>query len=67
MNLNNKYLFKKLLKWANKKHNNFNIYNVAFFLKKHKETHLHYFTLVYQKSWWYDLQFVTQSVTYWNS
>ena len=25
---------KKLLKWANKKQNNFNIYNVAFFKKK---------------------------------
>ena len=62
MNLNNKYLFKKLLKWANKKHNNFNIYNVAFFLKKNKETHLHYFTLVYQKSWWYDLQFLKHRV-----
>ena len=25
---------RKLLKWANKKQNNFNIYNVAFFKKK---------------------------------
>ena len=33
-----KYFFKKLLKWANKKQNNFNIYNVAFF-KKNKEKH----------------------------
>ena len=33
MNLKNKYLFKKLLKWVNKKQNNFNIYNVTFFLK----------------------------------
>ena len=31
MNLKIKYLFKKLLKWANKKQNNFNIYNVAIF------------------------------------
>ena len=36
MNLKNNYLFKKLLKWANKKQNNFNIYNVAFF-EKNKE------------------------------
>ena len=30
-NLKNKYLFKKLLKWANRKQNNFNIYNAAFY------------------------------------
>ena len=35
MNLKNKYLLEKLLKWANKKQNNFNIYNSA--LKKRKE------------------------------
>ena len=29
MNLKNKYLLKKLLKWANKKQNNLNIYNAA--------------------------------------
>ena len=29
MNLKNKYLFKKMLKLANKKQNNFNIYNAA--------------------------------------
>ena len=34
MNSKNNYLFKKLLKWANKKCKNFNIYNVAFFKKK---------------------------------
>ena len=39
MNLKNKYLLKKLLKWANKKQNNFNIYNAAF-LKQNKETQL---------------------------
>ena len=33
VNLKNK-LLKKLLKWANKKQNNFNTYNVAFFKKK---------------------------------
>ena len=36
MNLINKYLFKKLLKWANEKQNNFNIYNAAFKKKKRK-------------------------------
>ena len=35
MNLKNKYLLEKLLKWANKKQNNFNVYNSA--LKKGKE------------------------------
>ena len=39
MNLK-KQLLKKLLKWANKKQNNFTIYNVALFLKKNKEKHL---------------------------
>ena len=29
--LEKQYLFKKLLKWANKERNNFNIYNVALF------------------------------------
>ena len=34
-------LLKKLLKWANKKCKNFNIYNVVFFVKKkNKEKHL---------------------------
>ena len=51
VNLKSKYLLKKLLKWANKKQNNFNIYNVTFFLKKN-------FTPVYQKSQWHDLQFL---------
>ena len=31
MNLKNNYLLKKLLKWANKKCKNFNIYDVVFF------------------------------------
>ena len=57
MNLEHKYLFKKLFKWANKKQNNFNIYNAEFFLKIKKNTwRYHYFTPVYQKSRWYDLQ-----------
>ena len=30
-NLKNKYLFKKLLKWPNRKQNNVNIYNAAFY------------------------------------
>ena len=35
MNLKKKnYLLKKLLKWANKKCKNFNIYNVVFFQQK---------------------------------
>ena len=38
MNLNNKYLIKKLLKWANKKQNNFNIYNAAFKEKRKRKT-----------------------------
>ena len=38
MNLIKNYLFKKLLKWANRKQNNFNIYSVAF-LKKNIEKH----------------------------
>ena len=47
---------KKVLKWAKKKQNNFNICNVAF-KKKINTWRYHYFTPVYQKSWWYDLQF----------
>ena len=39
MNLKNNYLLKKLLKWANKKCKNFNVYNVVFF-KNNKEKHL---------------------------
>ena len=31
--LETQIIIKKLLKWANKKQNNFNIYNVAFFKK----------------------------------
>ena len=31
INSKNKYLLKNLLKWANKKQNNFIIYNVEFF------------------------------------
>ena len=44
MNFKNKYLFKKLLKW-NKKKNNSNIPNFAFFKKnklKHLEISLHH-------------------------
>ena len=37
MNLKNKQILKKLLKWANKKQKNFNIYNVAFIFKKIKK------------------------------
>ena len=61
MTLKNNYLLKKLLKWANKQCKNFNIYNVVFFYKKKwkKNTwRYYYFTHVYQKSRWYDLQFL---------
>ena len=54
MNLKNNYLLKKLLKWANKKNNNFNISNVAF-LKENNKKHLE---ISLSKSWWYDLQFL---------
>ena len=62
INLKNNYLFKKLLKWANKKCKNFYIYIVVFFLKKNKEKHLEMlFTHVHQKSWWYDSHFLRQT------
>ena len=55
MNLKNNYLLKKLLKWATKKM--ILIFSMLNFLKKKKNTwRCHYFTIVYQKSWWYDLQ-----------
>ena len=58
MNLKNNYLFKKN-SWSVTKHKNFNIYNVVFFNKIKKNTcRHHYFTPGYQKSWWYDLQFL---------
>ena len=63
MNLKNNYLLKNLLKWANKKCKNFNIYNVVFFEKIKKNTRrYHYFTPVHQKSWCYDLQFLKYRV-----
>ena len=62
INLKNNYLFKKLLKWANKKCKNFYIYIVVFFFKKNKEKHLEMlFTHVHQKSWWYDSHFLRQT------
>ena len=59
-----KQLFiKKTVKWANKKCKNFNIYNVVFFqTNKEKHWRYHYFTSPYQKSWWYDLQFLRYRV-----
>ena len=54
MNLKNKYLLRKLLKWANKKHNNFNTYNVPFNKKIKKNTcRYHYQTLndIIHSSW----------------
>ena len=38
MNLKNNYLLTKLLKWANKKRKNFNIYNIVFFKKIKRNT-----------------------------
>ena len=64
MNLKN-YLLKKLLKWANKKCKNFNIYNVVFFVKKIKKNNTwryRYFTHVYWISSWYELQFLRYRV-----
>ena len=60
MNLKIKYLSKKMLKWANKKQNNFNIYNAVFLKKKIKKNtwRYDYFKAVYQNSQWYDLQFL---------
>ena len=44
MNFKNNYLLQKLLKWANIKCKNFNIYKVAFF-KKNKGKHWRYLIL----------------------
>ena len=40
MNLKHNYLLQKLLKWANKKCKNFNIYNAVLKKKGKKEKHL---------------------------
>ena len=37
-----KQILRKLLKWANKKQNNFNIYNVSFFKKNKNTCRYHY-------------------------
>ena len=50
MNLKNKYLLKKLLKWGNEKQN-LNIYNVGFLSKKWKKTPVD----IVIKNLWYDL------------
>ena len=44
------------------------IFTMLYFLKKNKENtwSYRYFTPVYLKSWWYDLQFLRYSVTDWN-
>ena len=44
MSLKNKYLLKKLLKWVNKKQNNFNIYNAALKRKTPGVILLHLYT-----------------------
>ena len=60
------YLLKKLLKKTNK-NKRILIFQMLYFKKN--TWRYHYFTSVYQKSWWYDLQFlrygVRQSVTNW--
>ena len=49
MNLKYNYLLKKLLKQANKRCKNFNIYIVVIFKKIKKNTwRYHYFTIVYE-------------------
>ena len=58
INMKSNYLLKKQLEWANKKHKNFNIYNVVLKREKKNTWRYHCFTPVYQKSWWYDLQFL---------
>ena len=59
-----KTTIKNLLKWANKKCKTFNIYNVVYIKKKIKRNtrRYHYFTPVYQNSWWYDVQFLRYRV-----
>ena len=49
---------KKLFKWANK---NVRILIFTMHFKK-ITTRYHYFTPVYQESWWYDLQFLRYTV-----
>ena len=61
-NLENNYLFKNLFEWANKKQNDFIIYNVAFFKKIKNTRRYHYFTSTHQKSRWYNLQFLKYRV-----
>ena len=65
INKKHNYLLKKLLKWANKKCKNFNIYTVYFF-KKNKEKHLDldklFFYICAPKKSWYDLQFLIYRV-----
>ena len=52
-------LKKKLLKCANKKYKNYTFLMLYFQKKIKKNTRrYYYFTPVYQKSWWYDLQFL---------
>ena len=50
---------KKLLRWANKKCKNVNIYNVVFFFKIKENTWRYH---AYQTSWWYELQFLKYRV-----
>ena len=56
MNLKNKYLLEKLLKWVNKKQNNFNTYNIAFKKKKIKK-----------KTWRYHCACVSKILMIWST
>ena len=58
MNLKDKYLLKNC--WSGPIKNKILMFTTLHFLKKIKKStwRYHYFTLVYQKSWWYDLQFL---------
>ena len=61
MNLKNNCLLKEL--WSGRIKNVRILIFITYFFKK-KWRRYHYFTPVYQKFWWYDLQF--WSVTDWN-
>ena len=63
MNLKNNYLLKNC--WSGPiKNVRILIFTLLYFLKKIKKNtwRYHYFTPVYQKSWWYDLQFLRYRV-----
>ena len=63
MNLKNNYLLKKLLSEPIK-NVRILIFTMLYFFKQIKKNtwRYHYFTSPYQKSWWYDLQFLRYRV-----